>query len=169
MPEFDPCSKHILPDFRLRTGEVTSDSTAFEGQNVAGRQDDTDVTDGNYVTLIAAKQTLDWVSANNPQEMAIFLGFELNSSGDCISWDLYESLANPGEILLVVTWKNAQSANDHVATQIVPEGARVRVIRVTRDHASSGPGNSQSDPDAVAQKMVGVWPAAPEIDYDGRV
>jgi hypothetical protein len=87
--------------------------------------------------------------------MAIFLGFDLNSYGDCISWDVCDSLASPGEILLVVTWKDAQSANDHAATQIVPQGARVRVVRVTRDHASSSP-SSQLDPDAAAQKMVEV-------------
>jgi quinol monooxygenase YgiN len=154
MPEGDP-GKHILPDFRLRTGEVTSDSAASGGQKVSERQDD-GVSDGNYVTLIDAKQTLDWVSANNPQEIAISLGFDLNSYGDCISWDVCESLANPGEILLVVTWKDAQSANDHATTQIVPDGARVRVVRVTRDHASSSPSISQPDPNAVAQKMVGV-------------
>jgi hypothetical protein len=35
----------------------------------------------------------------------------------------------------VVTWKDAQSANDHAATQIVPDDARVRVVRIVRDYA----------------------------------
>jgi len=138
----------ILPDHRLRVGEVTSDTALTEAQDaVERRPDDAEARSGTYVTLIDAKQTLEWVSANNPQEMAIYLGFDLNSYGDCVSWDIYDSLSNPGEIILVVTWKDAQSANDHAATQIVPDGARVRVLRVVRDHAMP-PGNSQPGPDA---------------------
>jgi len=57
--------------------------------------------------------------------------------------------------MLVVTWKDAQSANDHAATQIVPDGARVRVVRVVRDHAMpDGPGVSQPDPDAAGRETI---------------
>ena len=149
-------NRHILPDFRLRVGEVTSDTALPEGQKIVERgPDDTEAGDGTYLTLIDAKQTLEWVSANNPQEMAIYLGFDLNSYGDCISWDIFDSLSSPGEIILVVTWKDAQSANDHAATQIVPDDARVRVVRVVRDHAmSSSPGILQHDPDAPGREAI---------------
>jgi len=54
-----------------------------------------------------------------------------------------------------VTWKDAQSANDHAATQIVPDDARVRVIRVVRDHAISySPGTSQHSPDAAGRDTI---------------
>lgn len=158
MRENEAGNKHILPDYRLRVGEITSDSGLPEGQSIVARQlDDTEATDSTYVTLIDAKQTLEWVSANNPQEIALYLGFDLYSYGDCISWDVFDSLSSPGEIILVVAWKDAQSANDHAATQIVPDDARVRVVRIFRDQVISElPGASQHFPDAAGRGRVGV-------------
>ena len=140
-------NRAILPDHRLRVGEVTSDTGVNQGQEIARRTPAAGEADeGTYVTLIDAKQTLEWVSMNNPQEIAIYLGFDLNSYGDCISWDIFDSLSNPGEIILVVTWRDEQSANDHAATQIVPDDARVRVLRIVRDHAASDlPGTSPGE------------------------
>jgi heme-degrading monooxygenase HmoA len=128
----------ILPDHRLRVGEVTSDTGFPEGHAANERGADAGgAGEGTYVTLIDAKQTLEWVSMNSPQEIAIYLGFDLYSYGDCISWDIFDSLSSPGEIILVVTWKDAESANNHAATQIVPDDARVRVLRIVRDQEAS--------------------------------
>jgi hypothetical protein len=137
-----------FPDYRLRVGEVTSDTGAPDGQmHLAAADNDKRDGEGTYVTLIDAKQTLEWISANNPQEIALYLGFDLYSFGDCISWDIFNSLSNPGEIILLVTWKDAQSANDHAATQIVPDDARVRVLRIIRDEAMpEGLESAQSHP-----------------------
>jgi len=108
-----------------------------------------------HVTLIDAKQAPEWVGANNPYEIALYLGFDLNSYGDCISWDIFDSLVSPGEIILVVTWKDAQSATDHAATQIVPDDARVRVIRVVHDHALyDGSGTSQRSPGTPGRETI---------------
>lgn len=128
----------LLADYRLRVGEVTSDTSAAQPLKSGHHQpDETGAGEGTYLTLIDAKQASEWVGANNPQEMALYLGFDLYSYGDCISWDIFDALSSPGEIILVVTWKDARSANDHAATQIVPDDARVRVVRVVRDHATS--------------------------------
>lgn len=128
----------ILADYRLRVGKVTSDTQVPGGKKMAQHcPNETRVGEGTYVTLIDAKQTSEWIAANNPQEMALYLGFDLYSYGDCISWDIFEDVSSSGEIILVVTWKDAQSANDHAATQIVPDDARVRVLRIVRDYAMS--------------------------------
>ena len=133
----------IPADYRLRVGEVTSDAAVPEGHEVAlQRLDEIEIGEGTFVTLIDAKQTAEWVAANNPQEMALYLGFDLYSFGDCISWDVFEGVSSPGQIILVVTWKDAKSANDHAATQIVPDDARVRVIRIVRDETTSGGGEA---------------------------
>lgn len=129
----------LLADYRLRVGEVTSDTRLAENREIAPREPgDAEAGEGTYLTLIDAKQTPEWIRSNNPQEVALYLGFDLYSYGNCISWDVFDSLLNPGEIMLVVTWKDAESANDHAATQIVPDDARVRVVRVTRDDPMSG-------------------------------
>lgn len=145
----------MLADYRLRIGEVTSDTRLPEGQKIVEhRLDETKVGEGTYVTLIDAKQTPDWVAANNPQEMALYLGFDLYSYGDCISWDIFDAVSNPGEIILVVTWKDAQSANDHAATQIVPDDARVRVVRIVRDYAMSDCHEASQDHPAAGRETI---------------
>jgi quinol monooxygenase YgiN len=147
--------QHMLADYRLRIGEVTSDTRAREGRISAELpRDDKAPADGTHVTLIDAKQSLEWVSANNPQEIAIYLGFDLYSYGDCISWDIFNSLASPGEILLLVTWKDAQSANDHAATQIVPDDARVRVVRIVEDEPVPGSGPALQDNSATPRATL---------------
>jgi len=132
----------ILADYRLRVGEVTSDTSPPDGQTVEESPSNEAATQ-TYVTLIEATQTPEWIKANNPQEMALYLGFDLYSYGDCISWDIFDSLSSPGEIILVVSWKDAQSANDHAATEIVPDDARVRVVRVIRDETNENMQDSQ--------------------------
>ena len=125
---------------------MTSDTRPPEGREIVERKlGDGDAGEGTYVTLIDAKQAPEWVRANNPYEIALNLGFDLYSYGDCISWDIFDSLASPGEIILAVTWKDAQSANDHAATQIVPDDARVRVVRVVLDYALSSGGEARHD------------------------
>jgi heme-degrading monooxygenase HmoA len=137
----------FLSDYRLRLGEVISDTRAPEIPDTARTGlAGADSGGGTYVTLIDAKQTPEWIAANNPQEIALYLGFDLYSYGDCISWDIIDAISNPGEIILVVTWKDAKSANDHAATQIVPDDARVRVVRILRDDAPfHRRGNSPED------------------------
>lgn len=148
--------REIVPEHRLRVGEVTFDTGLAEDHGIAGRGKDSGADEGTYLTLIDAKQTLEWVSANNPQEIALYLGFDLNSYGDCISWDIFNSLSNPGEIVLVVEWRNAQPANDHAATQIVPDDARVRVLRVVRDNASPDLAETPSGEPAASRATIGA-------------
>jgi quinol monooxygenase YgiN len=127
--------KHLLADHRLRFGEVTFDTRPPDGQEIVGRAaDQAGLEQGTYVTLIDVPPTPEWLGSN-PQELAIYLGFDLYSYGDCISWDIFEALSTPGEIILVVTWSDAQSATNHAATQIVPDDARVRVVRIVLDEA----------------------------------
>jgi hypothetical protein len=139
----------LLADYRLRVGEVTSDTRRPETPEAIQQWpgEAPAAGGGTYVTLIDARQTVEWVSMNNPQEIALYLGFDLYSYGDCISWDIFDSLSNPGEIILVVTWRDEQSANAHAATQIVPDDARVRVVRIVRDYAES-PETSRDQPAA---------------------
>ncbi len=148
--------RQILADYRLRFGEVTSDTRVPGGQKIAEqRPEDAGAGEGTYVTLIDAKQTPEWVAANNPQEMALYLGFDLYSYGDCISWDIFDSVSSPGEIILVVTWRDAESANDHAATQIVPDDARVRVVRIVRDNTMSDLRDTmQPDPDVAGREAI---------------
>ena len=86
------------------------------------------------VTLIDARQSADWVAAHNPQEIALYLGFDLNSYGDCISWDVFDKVAASGDIILLVLWKDRETAMAFAQSALVPDDARVRAVRVIRDY-----------------------------------
>ncbi len=126
----------ILSDYHLRVGQFTYDTRLPDGCEILEqRLDETEAGDGVAITLIDAKQITDWVSTHNPQEIATYLGFDHNSYGDCISWDVLEALAAPGDILLFVLWKDQASAIEFAQSTIVPDDARVRAIRVIRDYS----------------------------------
>lgn len=126
----------ILSDYHLRVGQFTYDTALPEGcELLEQRLDETEAADGTAITLIDASRSLEWVEARNPQELAIYLGFDHNSYGDCISWDVLEAIAAPRAILLFVLWKDQASAMTFAQSAIVPDDARVRAIRVIRDYS----------------------------------
>lgn len=121
-----------LSDYHLRDGQIVYDTGLPNGaqrvQRSAGG-----TSEGTAIVLIDANQIHEWVSARNPQELATFLGFDHNSFGDCISWDVFEALQNPGDLVLLVVWKDQASATEFAQSAIVPDNARVRVVQVMRD------------------------------------
>ena len=126
----------LFADYHLRVGQEIYDTRLPEGcALLEQRLDETEVGDGKAVTLIDAHQGAEWVAARNPQEIALYLGFDLNSYGDCISWDVFDSVAASGDIILLVLWKDQESALEFAQSAIVPDDARVRAIRVIRDYA----------------------------------
>lgn len=128
--------EEILSDYHLRVGEITYDTHPPEGcQVLEHRFDETEVGEGTAITLITASKTAEWVTGHNPQEIALYLGFDHNSFGDCISWDVFEALLSPGELILLVSWKDQAVAMNYAQTALVPEDGRVRAMRVIRDYA----------------------------------
>ncbi len=126
----------ILEDYRFRVGEVTHDTAIPEGCTLRGqRLDETETGGGTAVTLIDAEQDPQWVASQDPQEIALFLGFDLNSYGDCVSWDVFESAYKPGAILLLCAWKDQASAIEFAKSAMVPDGSRIRGARIVRDYA----------------------------------
>lgn len=126
----------ILADYRLRVGQVTYDTRLPEGcELLEQRLDETDVGEGTAITLINAKQDPAWLASHNPQEIALYLGFDLNSDGACIAWDVLDAIVTPGEIILLVLWKDQAAAMEFAQSALVPDDGRVRAIRVVRDYA----------------------------------
>jgi heme-degrading monooxygenase HmoA len=146
----------ILSDYHLRVGQVTHDTRVPNGCEILEqRLEETEVGEGTAVTLIDATATKEWVEARNPQEIALHLGFDLNSYGDCISWDVFDAVLTPGEIILMVSWKDQASAKEFALSAMTPDDARVRAVRVVRDYAMFDRREApQYYPDAVGRKTV---------------
>jgi heme-degrading monooxygenase HmoA len=126
----------ILFDYHLRVGQITFDTHVPEGCEILEqRLDETEVGEGTAITLIDAKQSPEWVTSHNAEEVALYLGFDFNSYGECISWDVFDAVLSPGEIILMVSWKNADAAKAFAQSAMTPDEARVRAVRVVRDYA----------------------------------
>lgn len=126
----------VLEDYRFRIGEVTYDTEIPEGCALRDqRLDETEIGGGTAVTLIDAQQAPEWVASQDPREIALFLGFDLNSYGDCVSWDVFENVYKPGALILLCAWKDQESAIGFTKNAMVPDDSRIRSTRIVRDYS----------------------------------
>lgn len=126
----------MLEDYRFRVCEVTYDTEIPEGCALRDqRLDETEIGNGVAISLINAAQVPAWVASQNAQEIALYLGFDLNSYGDCVSWDVFEAIHTPGDIILLCSWKDQDSATEFAKYAMGPEDSRIRVSRIVRDYS----------------------------------
>ena len=46
----------------------------------------------------------------------------------------FDAVLTPGDIILLTSWKNREAADAFVSAIVLPDGARIRLIRVVRDY-----------------------------------
>jgi len=123
----------VLSDYHLRVGQVTQDTRIPEGYTLQEqRLDETEVGKGTTVTLIDAKRPSGWKQTNNPADCAECLGFARFTG--FVSWDIFDAVLTPGDLILMLTWRDNAMAEEFDRSAGVPGGARVRRIRVIRDY-----------------------------------
>ena len=123
----------VLSDYHLRVGQVTQDTRIPEGCALQEqRLDETEVGEGTTVTLIDAKRPAEWKETNNPADCAVWLG--LGPFTGFVSWDIFDAVLTPGDLILMLTWRDNGMAEDFESSAGLPEGARLRRVRVVRDY-----------------------------------
>ena len=124
----------ILADYHLRVGQITADNQLPAGCVLTEqRLDLTEVGEGTTVTLINATRPADWKQTNNPYDCAEWLG--LNPwAADFTSWDIFDAVLTPGELILLMSWKDAAAAQAYEDALAPNEKARVRRVRIVRDY-----------------------------------
>ena len=124
----------ILLDYHLRVGQLTQDTRLPKGYVLhEQRLDETEVGVGTTVTLIDAKQPPEWVKGVGPEDVAKWLGLAPKASG-FVAWDVFDAVLTPGDIILLMSWRDnaaGQAFENKVALQ---DGARLRRVRVVRDY-----------------------------------
>jgi heme-degrading monooxygenase HmoA len=124
----------ILLDYHLRVGQITQDTRIAEGYAlVEQRLDETEVGEGTTVTLIDAKRSLQEIEASNPDDCARYLGLKPGAVG-MIGWDVFDSVLNPGELILLQSWRGKENAATFESAVRLPEDGRLRRVRVVRDY-----------------------------------
>lgn len=124
----------IFLDYHLRVGEVTRDTCPPDGYTLdEHRLDETEVGEAAAVSLIDAKRPSDWVKQSKPEEVAKWLGLPLATEG-LVAWDVFDAVLTPGDIILSVSWKDRADAEAFEQALSLPNGARLRRVRVVRDY-----------------------------------
>jgi heme-degrading monooxygenase HmoA len=124
----------ILLDYHLRVGQLTRDTRLPEGHTLREqRLDETEVGEGTTVTLIDAKRPPEWVKAAKPDEVAGWLSLVPDASG-LVAWDVFDAVLTPGDIILLVSWRDRAAAEAFEGKVSLSDGARLRRVRVVRDY-----------------------------------
>ncbi len=149
----------LLANHQLRVGEILLDTKVPDGRHSPEtRVEKAETGKGAAVTLIDARQPSDWAGSRSAEEIALYLGFDPYSWGDCISWDLFEAVGSPGSNLLLATWKDLPSALAFAQTAMVPDDARVRAARIVREPSQvdrrAGPEEMTTDHDNLLKRFV---------------
>jgi heme-degrading monooxygenase HmoA len=124
----------ILLDYHLRVGQITQDTRVPEGQVLAEqRHDETEVGEGTTVILIDAKRPAHWTETSNPADYAAYLGLNPDAAG-LIRGDVFDAVLTPGDLILLLSWRSKEDAEAFEGTLNLPEGGRLRRVRVVRDY-----------------------------------
>jgi hypothetical protein len=83
--------------------------------------------------LIDAKRDKDWVIFAHPEEVMAWLDVALDAPG-LLAWDVFDAVLSPGEIIALLTWRDAASADAFAKQARLPDDARLRTVRVVRDY-----------------------------------
>ncbi|CAG9190992.1 Antibiotic biosynthesis monooxygenase [Paraburkholderia caribensis] len=121
-------------DYRLRVGQVTRD-TRLPARHTLHEQrlDETETGDATTIVLIDARRDPDWVKQAGAREVAGKLGLCEDTTG-LVSWDAFNAVLTPGDVVLLTAWRDAQAAEAFADALALPDGARLRSVRVVRDY-----------------------------------
>lgn len=124
----------ILLDYHLRVGQLTQDTRLPEGYELCEqRLDETETGEGTTVMLIDAKRATEWVKETKPEDVAKWLGLAPDASG-LLAWDVFDAVLTPGDIVLLLSWRNKENAEAFEGKVSLQDGARLRLVRVVRDY-----------------------------------
>jgi heme-degrading monooxygenase HmoA len=124
----------ILSDYHLRVGQLTEDTRLPDGYALhEQRLDETKVGEGTTVTLIDGKRPPDGVEEAGADAVARWLGLAPDAPG-LVAWDVFDAVLTPGDVIVLLCWRDQPAAEAFEDTVSLQDGARLRRIRVVRDY-----------------------------------
>jgi len=124
----------VFLDYHLRVGQLTKDTNIPEGHELhEQRLDVTEVGEGTTMILIDGKRTSEWVKNTTAEDVARWLGLPSKAEA-LVSWDVFDAVLSPGNIILVMSWRDHLQAEAFEKTISLQDGARLRRVRVVRDY-----------------------------------
>jgi heme-degrading monooxygenase HmoA len=125
----------ILADYHLRVGQITADTRVPAGYRLLEqRLDATEVGEGTTAVMIDAKRPGEFSETSNPADCSEYLGLNPYAS-DMLAWDVMEAVLMPGDLILLLSFKNEAAAKEFERTVTLPPDGRMRRVRVVRDYS----------------------------------
>ncbi len=122
----------IFRDYHLRIGEVSGDTHCPAGSLTHQRLDETVAGAGTAVSLITDGPHPGRGSGAAPEGIARSLGLPVAVPG-LVAWDVFEAILTPGDVILLVTWRDDAAAASFERASAVGR-ARRRRVRIIRDY-----------------------------------
>jgi heme-degrading monooxygenase HmoA len=122
----------IFEDYHLRVGEITADTHFPEGQKLQEQRfDETGIGSSKAATISELNAESKMPASSN---LSADLKLPAIGISGVLDQEIFESITNPGKLLLLVSWKDAISAN--AWQPITPAGRelRHRQVRIIRDY-----------------------------------
>lgn len=124
----------VFLDYHLRVGQITQDTRLPDGEGLREqRLDETQTGSATTITLIDARWPAEGVKQSSPDGVAKRLGLVPAASG-LAAWDVFEAVLTPGDIILLASWRDHAAAEAFEHALLLPDGARLRRVRVVRDY-----------------------------------
>ena len=124
----------ILLNYHLRVGQITHDTRLPEGYTLQEqRLDETEVGKATTVTVSYVKQPPESVNRAKSDAIAKWLGLTPDAPG-LVTWDVFDAILTPGDTVLLASWKDKANAESFECNGSLPNGTRLRRVRVIRDY-----------------------------------
>jgi heme-degrading monooxygenase HmoA len=125
----------IFEDYRLRVGEVTEDSDPPQGLAVAQQRfDETANTEAKAASITELAPPKGDQSKIAAERLPAQLGLDKRADA-LIDQEVFESIYNPGKLLLLATWGDGEAARNWTPVAARELGnLRHRRVRVIRDY-----------------------------------
>jgi heme-degrading monooxygenase HmoA len=123
----------VFQDYHLRVGELTADSDVPPGEILRQqRLDETEVGGAKFIIISERLPAAGDKLAT--KDLAADLGLPRTGTKGLLDQEMYESIYNPGKLLLLGSWSNAETAGAWVPCPQRQGGLRHRQVRVVRDY-----------------------------------
>jgi heme-degrading monooxygenase HmoA len=128
----------IFEDYVLQVGEVVLDSHIIETRNKGVSSweqngDTTEVGDAVAVVLVNVTSSNSQSGENDPQDIVKGLGLTIQNQEGFVSWDVFEAVLTPGDLIIMISFKNAKLATTY-SDRVLQGKHRVRNVRIIRNY-----------------------------------
>ena len=122
----------IFEDYHLRVGEITADTHIPQGQKLQEQRfDETGVGSSKVATISELAAENKKPASSN---LASDLKLPANGTSGILDQEVFESITNPGKLLLLTSWKDAAAASAWHPTIPAGRELRHRQVRIIRDY-----------------------------------